>query len=367
VSFRRTFGGTGTDEGNFVQQTIDGGYIATGVTTSFGEGDWNIWLVKVDPLGSEQWSRSFGAGRYEGGEALQVTVDGGYIIVGATLSAEPQDYDIRLIKTNGNGRQLWTRTYGGTGWDWGHSVRQTADEGFIITGWTDSRGAGGGDLWLIKTDADGETTWARTYGGLENDYGNWVQPTDDGGYIVTGATSSSSVGNDDLWLIKTNATGEPLWMRTFGSEGYDEGHYVHVTSEGSYVVVGSTTSGSDRGSDVWLIKLDSNGRAAWTRTYGGDEWEWGNAVSETDDGGFIIIGTTLSYGAGASDLWLIKTDADGNEEWTRTYGGHDLDFGLSVEPTEDGGFILTGRTFSFGAGRSDMWLIKTDSEGQATF
>ena len=369
VSFRRTFGGAGVDEGSFVQQTRDGGYIATGVTASFGEGAWNVWLLKVAPGGTEQWSRTFGigSGQYEGGESLQETGDGGYVIVGVTLSNVPGDYDIRLIRTNGNGRQLWSRTFGGSGWDWGRFVRQTGDGGFIITGWTDSYGLGDGDLWLIKTDASGEEEWNRTYGGIDNDQGNGVQPTADGGYIITGATSSNSVGNDDLWLIKTDASGEVQWMRTFGGAGYDEGHFVQPTSDGGYIVVGSTTSSGAGESDVWLIKLLSQGRMAWSRTFGGPQWDWGNAVYEALDGGYVIVGTTLSFGAGGSDVWLIKTDADGNEEWNRTFGGHDLDFGLSVEPTTDGGFIIAGRTYSFGAGNSDLWLIKTDSNGQAVF
>ncbi len=369
TSFRRTFGGAGLDEGNYAQQTSDGGYIAVGVTSSFGEGDWNTWLVKVDPVGAEEWSRTFGiaAGRYEGGEFLQETTDGGYIIVGAVLSTMPSDYDVRLIRTNGNGRQLWSRTFGGSGWDWGRFVRQTGDGGFIITGWTDSHGSGGGDLWLFKTDDRGNEEWSRTYGGIENDQGNCIQPTDDGGYIITGATSSNSVGNDDLWLIKTNANGMAQWMLTFGGKGYEEGHFVQTTSDGGYIVVGSTTSTGAGESDVWLIKLDINGRMAWSRTFGGAEWDWGDVVHETTDGGYILVGTTLSFGAGGSDVWLIKTDTDGNEEWSRTYGGHSLDFGLSVQPTTDGGYIIAGQTYSFGAGNGDLWLIKTDSEGQAVF
>ncbi|UCH62720.1 MAG: hypothetical protein JSU77_13180 [Fidelibacterota bacterium] len=369
ISFRRTFGGDNLDEGSCVQQTSDGGYIITGMTASFGDGDWNTWLVKVDPEGAEQWSRTFGiaTGQYEGGESLQETVDGGFIIVGTILSSGPNNYDVQLIKTNGNGRRLWSETFGGGGWDWGRSVRQTSDGGFIITGWTDSRGAGGGDLWLVKTDARGTEEWNRTYGGIENDYGNCIQPTADGGYIITGATISGSVGNDDLWLIKTDSAGTAQWRLMFGGKGYEEGHFVQTTSDGGYIVVGSTTSSGAGESDVWLIKLGPDGRTDWTRTFGGPEWDWGNTVHEVPDGGYILVGTTLSFGAGSSDIWLIKTDADGQEEWNRTYGGHSLDFGLSVQPTTDGGYIIAGQTYSFGAGSGDLWLIKTDSKGQAVY
>ncbi|MEE9162548.1 MAG: hypothetical protein V3U35_06205 [Candidatus Neomarinimicrobiota bacterium] len=367
TSFRRTFGGAREDEGSSVRQTSDGGYAVTGVTASLGGGARNAWLLKVGPGGAEEWSRTFqnGAGHYEGGEALQETGDGGFIIVGATLTRRPSDYDIRLTRTNGNGRQLWTRTFGGSGWDWGRFVRQTADGGFILAGWTDSQGSGGGDLWLLKTDAQGTEEWSRTYGGIENEQGNCVQPTADGGYIVTGATTSNSVGEDDLWLIKTDDRGVPQWMRTLGGVGNDEGHFVAVTSDQGYIVVGSTTSFGAGASDVWLIKVEQGGRMAWSRTFGGSQWDWGNTVYETADGGYIVAGTTLSFGAGESDVWLIKTDDQGEEMWSQTYGGNDLDFGLSVQPATDGGYIVAGRTYSYGAGESDLWLIKTDGAGQA--
>lgn len=364
VSFRRTFGGPGIDEGNAVLQTSDGGYIITGVTASFGTGARNLWLLKVDATGRQQWSRSFGSSEYSGGESLQETVDGGYIIVGSRLTARPTDYDILLIKTDGSGRELWTRTFGGRGWDWGNFVRQTPDGGYIITGWTDSYGAGGGDLWLIKTDAAGAKEWDRTYGGIDNDQGNCVQATTDGGYIVTGATTSYSIGQDDLWVIKTDAAGSVQWTRTFGGGGYDEGQYVQQTVDGGYIVLGSTTSFGSGDSDVWFIRLTVDGEVAWTRTLGGPEWDWGSAIKQVGGDGFIMAGSTFSNGAGESDIWLIRTHADGSEAWSRTFGGPNLDFGLALQPTADGGFVIAGQTHSYGAGKSDLWLIKTDAEGQ---
>ncbi len=364
VSFRRTFGGPGLDEGNAVLQTRDGGYITTGVTASSGTGARNMWLLKVDATGQQLWSRSFGSSEYSGGESIQETVDGGYIIVGSRLSARPTDYDILLIKTDDKGRELWTRTFGGKGWDWGSFVRQTPDGGYVITGWTDSYGAGAGDLWLIKTDGAGVKEWDRTYGGIDNDQGNCVQPTSDGGYIVTGTTTSYSIGQDDLWLLKTDATGNVQWMRTFGGSGSDEGQYVQQTGDGGYIVVGSTTSFGSGDSDVWFIRLGVDGDVAWTRTLGGTEWDWGSAVVQVGDDGFIMAGSTFSNGAGESDVWLIRIDADGHEDWSRTFGGPDLDFGLGLELTADGGFIIAGQTHSYGAGKSDLWLIKTNAEGE---
>jgi hypothetical protein len=367
--FKRALGGIGREGGRGIQQVDDGGYVVAGVTSSVGEGEWNIWLVKLGSDGSLDWTRAYSnqGGGYQGGESVQETRDGGLILAGCANAGSSKDYDVQLIKVDHDGRELWNRTYGGSGWDWGYCARQTVDDGYIITGWTDSQGYGGGDLWLIKTDAQGNELWNRTYGGVENDLGNSVLPTDDGGYVITGATGSYSVGNDDLWVIRTDAYGEVHWMRTFGGTGYDEGSCVERTADGGYVIVGSTTSTGAGNHDIWLLKLDAKGHLEWNKTYGGAEWDWGSAVQEAPDGGLIVVGTTLSQGAGEADVWLIKTNSYGEEEWSRTYGGPDLDFGHSVCSTEDGGYILTGQTYSFGAGDADMWVIKTDSQGLTTF
>ena len=369
LSFGRTFGGAGADEGNYVEQTSDGGYVATGLISSKGEGVWDTWLVKVDDRGAEQWSGTYGIseGRYEGGEVVQQTADGGYIIVGSVLSEAPTDYNVRLIRTTANGRQIWSRLYGGNGWDWGRFVRETPDGGFIVTGSVDSLATGSSDLWLFKTDAYGEMQWSRTFGGIENDHANCVQPTPDGGYILTGATTSYSIGADDLWIIKTDAVGATQWMLTFGGYSFDEGFFVEPISDGNYIVLGTTSSRGAGRSDAWLIKLTAGGSMVWSQTLGGPEWDWGSTVHETHDGGFIITGTTFSSGAGSSDVWLLKTDSRGQQLWSRTFGGNGLDFGLAGQPTTDGGYIIVGRTYSYGAGNSDLWLIKTDSQGHATF
>jgi len=361
--FQRTYGGAGTDQGNYVLQTLEGGYIATGFTGSFGEGIRNLWLLKLGGDGSEQWSRAFGTGGYAGGEAL-VAADDGFVIIGATLAAKPTNYDVQLLKTDAAGGQLWSRTYGGEGWDWGNFIGQAGDGGFILTGWTDSFGSGGGDLWLIKVGTSGQEEWRRTYGGSAHDTGNCVQATRDGGFIVVGATSSYSVGEDDLWLLKTDGDGNLEWMRVFGGAGFDDGQYVHPTQAGGYIVLGSTTSFGAGDSDIWLINLTEDGRVNWSRTYGGAQWDWGKTVLELPDGGYLVLGSTMSMGAGESDVWLIRTDAAGQEQWSRTFGGPQLDFGLSVQATGDGGFVIAGQTYSYGAGDGDFWLLKTDALGK---
>jgi len=257
----------------------------------------------------------------------------------------------------------WERTYGGSSLDRGESVAQTSDGGYIVAGYTDSFGAGGSDFYLVKTDVAGDTIWTRTYGGSSGDYGWSVEQTSDGGYIVAGYTNSFGAGLADVYLVKTDAVGDTIWTRTYGGSDYDEGYSVAQTSDGGYIVAGYTESFGAGYYDVYLVKTDSDGDTIWTRTYGGSSYDEGSSVAQTSDGGYIIAGRTGSFGAGSWDVYLVKTDGLGDTIWTRTYGGSSGDYGCSVAQTSDGGYIVAGGTYSFGAGESDFYLVKTDSLG----
>jgi hypothetical protein len=356
--WERTYGGTGDDEGYSVQQTFDGGYIITGFSNSFGHGN-DVYLIKTDASGDTLWTRSYDANGAENGFSVQQTSDSGYIIAGNASYYG----DVWLIKTNASGDTLWTRTYGGSALDMSFSVQQTFDGGYIIAGATFSYGAGLDDVYLIKTDSSGDTLWARTYGGVDYDGAYSVRQTSDSGYILTGWTESFGAGLNDVYIIKTNAFGDTLWTRVYGGTSWDEGNSVQQTSDGGYIISGQTGSFGARYYSVYLIKTDASGDTLWTKTYG-TGYQVGFSVQQTSEGGYIIAGETSPFGVGPFDVYLIKTDASGDTLWTRTYGGTGDDEGYSVQQTSDGGYIIAGFTNSFGAGNYDVYLIKTDSTGR---
>ena len=363
TNWARTYGGTGDDEGYSVQQSTDGGFIIAGYTNSFGAGGHDVYLIKTDSQGDTLWTRAYGGTADDEGNSVRQTSDGGYIIAGFTYSFGAGTADVYLIKTNASGDTLWTRAFGGQDHDFGYSVQQTTDGGYIITGYTQSFSAGYGDVYLIKTNAWGDTLWTRTFGGQDNDEGYSVQQTADGGYIITGITASFGAGAHDVYLVKTNAQGDTLWTRTYGGTNEDEGYSVRQTADGGYVITGYTESFGAEGADVWLIKTNAQGDTLWTRTFGGPSDDVGHCVQQTSDGGCIITGWTASFGAGAPlNVYLVKTNAEGDTLWTRTYGGQGWDVGNSVRQTSDGGYVITGSTASFGAGDGDVHLIKTNGE-----
>jgi len=368
----KTFGGIEEDWGHSVQQTSDGGYIISGGTESYGPGEEDAWLIKTDSSGNEEWNKTFGGSGWETGISVQQTSDGGYVIGGGTNSSGADDMDIWLIKTDGLGNEQWNRTFDSGVEDYGYAAQQTSDGGYIIVGCTNYIiGADFLDVWLIKTDSLGNEQWNKTFGGSEREYGLSVRQTSDGGYIVVGATSSFGAGNPDAWLLKTDSSGNEQWNKTFGWGLWDFGQSVQQTSDSGYIIAGLTNSTGAGDSDAWLIKTDGSGNEQWNKTFGGSDRDEGQTALETSDGGYIMAGTTNSSGASYPNVWLIKTDNLGNEEWNKIFGGNNWDvssfhwFGHAIQQTSDDEYVVAGGTRSYGAGEWDVWLIKINASGKS--
>ena len=326
-------------------------------------GLWGCFISADVAVGDEpvvEWEKTFGGSDDDRGYNVQQTTDGGYIISGWTYSSGAGGSDVYLVKTDSSGKKLWEKTFGGSGTEYGTGVQQTADGGYIITAQTSSFGAGSYDVYLIKTDSAGNSQLERTFGGSSFDAGQNVKQTTDGGYIVVGKTLSYGAGMDDVYLIKTDSGGDLVWQKTFGGNGYDYGHSVQQTADGGYIITGLTYPSADSNGDMYLIKTDSGGNLVWQKTFGGGDGDFGWSLDLTTDAGYIIAGGTFSFGA-AGDVYLVKTDSDGNSQWEKTFGGVNEDAACCVRQTADGGYIITGWTDW--AAPANVYIIKTDSDG----
>ncbi len=324
------------------------------------------------------WNKTFGGALKDQAYSLVQANDGGFAIAVETQSYGSGGWDFMLVKTDISGNLQWNKTYGGAGTDYVNSIISTTDGGYLMVGQTNSWGAGGYDLDVIKIDSLGNMQWNTTYGGVGNDKAYGAVRTTDGGYAIAGNTDSYGAGLIDYWLIKLDSAGIMQWNKTYGGTNGDAAFSLVQTSDGGYAVAGGQLSFGAGNHDFWLVKTDTFGTMQWNQTYGGPAQDICRSLIRTPDGGYAMAGFTNSSGNGGYDVWLVKTDGNGNMQWNKTYGGADNDYlyaytGLIA--TTEGGYALSAFTTSYGAGGGkssalmmgakslDVWLIITDSFG----
>jgi hypothetical protein len=331
----QTYGGTSDDSASSLVSSSDGGYALAGSTKSFGAGDFDFWLVKTDAYGNMNWNKTYGGSKNDRAYELVETSDGGFAIAGYTYSFGAGESDFWLVKVDSQGNMEWNKTYGGASHDFAYSLVSSSDGGYALAGSTKSFGAGGYDAWLVKTDEYGNVECIQTYGGASHDSALSLIETSDGGYALAGV--SNSFGG--YWLVKTDAIGNIMWNYTYRS-GSEHAYSLVETSDGGYALTGCLPDlGFGAGSFFWLVKTDSDGNMEWIQTYNGGA----NSIIETSDGGFALSGGNLlvktdadgniewnqTYNGTAhslvqmpdggyaiagtknDDFWLIKTDEHG--------------------------------------------------------
>lgn len=361
-TWMKTYGWGNPDYGYSVEQTTDGGYFVVGLGCPDPVG--GVYLLRVDAWGKTLWSRVHGGSIANVGYSGLQTSDGGYVAAGMSAVDTLVGTQALVLRTDATGETLWTRLYGGSDGEEARVVRQIADGGFIIAGYSGHVGAGRIDCYFVRADASGDTVWTRVVGGSGTDMCMALEQTTDGGFIAVGFTESFGAGGRDVYVVKLSADGDTVWTRTCGNSGTDEANSVQQTADGGFVVAGRTTSYGAGVSDVYLVKFAAAGNVLWEKTIGGSSYDGCNSVRQTSDGGYILTGYTESFGAAQMNLLLVKTDAAGDTLWVRTLGGDNIEEGRTVRQTADGGYVVVGYTASEGAGSYDVWLIKTDSLGK---
>ncbi len=366
--FTQDIGGTRPDGAFDIEPTADGGFIVAGFSESFSPHSLSaVYVAKIDADGQVQWTRSYDdLSDLRNIATAVVVLPDGYAIAGR--AGVNGAFDSFLIRTDLDGNVVFQRTYDAGDDDRAHALAATSDGGFILAGqaWFGDDLFGSYDIYVVKTDADGTVQWIQTYEyndsvGVGADIAFDVIEVSTGGYAICGYTQSSVW---DGWVIRTDELGVPLWDRLYASGGSDEITSIRELDDGGFILAGLYDTGGDD-IDMALVRTDSLGTPLWTRTFGGNvTTDQGQCVRLLPDGGFIIVGFTSSFGAGGWDMYLVRTDAHGNEIWSTPHGGSSDDRAWAVAVGSDR-IVAAGWAWSFGAGQGDMHIVAYDDPGLA--
>jgi len=360
--FFKTLGGLGFDNAYSIQTTADNGYVITGFSDSYTTAR-GLIIAKLDSAGNLNWAKSLGGNVHDYGRSIQVNSEGNYLLAGETESAGVANGDVLLAKFNETGSLLWAKTFGGDGSDHAYAILAQADNSYVITGDTYSLTDGNGAL-LAKFDSSDQLSWAKIFYGISNgaDQGISITATADLGYLVLGQSASYSAGDPDILTAKFSASGTLEWAQTLGENSIDFGHSIQTTTDQGYVLTGTSYSYGTGNADILLAKFSDLGSLSWARIIGGNNFDEGRSIKETADNGFIIAGFTDSFPTfSAKNALLVKINATGGLSWAKILGGNSSAY--SLQNTNNNGFVLAGLTQNLGTGSANIMLAKLDANG----
>jgi hypothetical protein len=400
IQWQKCLGGTSEEYATSIQQTNDGGYIVAGYSFS-NDGDVSgnhsnssdFWVVKLSSIGTIEWQKSLGGSGGDFAASIQQTNDGGYIVAGYSGSNDGDisvNYgntsDFWVVKLSNIGTIEWQKSLGGTSGESAKSIKQTNDGGYIVAGSSSSNDGdvsinyGNIDYWVVKLSSIGTIEWQKSIGGAGNDFANTIEQTTDGGYVVAGSSNSNNysgeTNDNDYLVVKLSSIGTIEWQKTLGGTNGDYAISIQQTNDGGYIVSGYSSStdgdvsGNHGGNDSWVVKLTSLGTIQWQKSIGGTWSDYATSIQQTNDGGYIVAGQSdsndgdVSGNHGSGDYWLVKLTSIGIIEWQKTLGGTIGDYATSIKHTSDGGYIVAGYSdsndgdVSGNHGLSDFWLVK---------
>jgi len=350
-----TIGGTGSEDSCAIIPTRDNGYLVAGNTNSFGAGYYDVLLAKLDPDGNVLWQKTYGGTDNDYAFSVRQTSDNGSIVIGRTESFGAGQSDVLVLKLDPDGNIQWQKVFGGPDRDWGREIIQTTDGGYFFCGHTLSSGAGNYDFWMMRLSPDGSRLWERTLGGTGHDIACSTVQTSDGGYAVAGYTSSAGAGKDDILVVKLDDAGVLSWQKTYGTVAYDGACRIQQLPDRGYVLIGRFQASGDEPAAM-LLRLNENGVVVRQERYAGTNISL-TGIQQSPDGDFVLLGSILN------DILIFKTGTAGEIIWQHRYGGTSNDMGMSICPSGGDGYAVSGRTYSFGAGSSDMWIQQVDESG----
>ncbi len=355
--FQKNYGGANDEFGKAVLEYTNGDLFVVASTNSLGAGQKDIYLIKTDAKGNTIWSKTFGgSGNDEPNEIIKTT-DGNLLIIGTTNSYGAGGNDIYLIKIDTSGVLLWQKEYGGAGDEVGEDIVIASDGNYLMNGLTSSFGSGLRDIYLLKINPSGIVIWTKTYGGALDDGGISLCNADSGNIMLFCFTDNFGAVNRDCFVVKVNSLGDSLNSWLYGGSEYEQAVSIRPTTDGNFIICGHTASFGHIEHNVYALKISGNGTIFWENNYGGSFHDGAEHGEQSDDGGFIFAGRTSSFGNNYEQAYLVKTDAAGNMEWQKDYGGNADDAAYNIVETENS-YIIVGNTLSITNGNNDVFLVK---------
>ncbi len=361
TTWAKTYGGEEVDWVGDMKQTQDGGFIIAGGKGSSGNLNSKISLLKLNSLGNLIWQKTYGDNFGDGSSSILETNDGGYILLGSRSDCQPdENIDVLIMKIDNQGRILWQKTYEGPHVDILHSIKAVGDAGYLLCGFSNSFFNQTYDIWLVRIDLDANILWQKRIGIINNEFSSSFCSTSDGGYLIAGTNTYENEW--DLCLVKIDSEGKWLFTKYLNFSSYQTGSMVRNTKDGGFIVTGRVDLPGQEGNIV-VVKLDEDANLEWQRNYGDSSLDWGSYIESTPDGGYVVGGTTQTTDGNDLDCVVLKLDNLGNILWQKRFGGANTDQLNTMCMTSDGGLVLAGKTYSYGAGLSDIMIIKMDSSG----
>ncbi len=338
------------------EKTFDGGFIFTGDSSTWSSTRENLFLIKTDSIGNLSWLKCYGGNLDDRSSYAIQTHDSGFVIVGYTISFGLVNPDVYIIRTDQDGNLLWSHTYGGLDEDYGMCIQETNDHGFAVTGYTNSFDSLRMETFLMKLDSVGNVSWTKTYQWTNALVAFFLRQNYDNGFVVSG-----TYGADEIFLMRTDSVGDTIWTKRFyvSNQNWYHGYFL-LSPDSGFIMTGASIMPSGN-YDFFLMKIDSSGDTLWTKNYGSPDLDVGQLVSRTADGGYLLTGFTRSLGFGNDDILVIKTNQFGDTLWTRQYGGQVNDYPCAAFETDDGGYLIGG----VGNDTSFLFVQKIDSLGNA--
>ncbi len=360
-TWKSTFGGSKKEVAKSVVALDNGDVAVLGTCRSMGHGRQDLCVIRVNPKGRTLWKKAFGGKKRDLAGAITRTSDGNLVIVGHGQSFNKNgDFDAYIVKLTPNGEMLWQRAFGGDELENANGVAATKDGGVIVVGTTESYGKGNKDIYLLKLDKDGIKEWQKTLGSKKDDIAYAITPSTDGNFIIAGTSDSYSKDNFDFYVTKITPSGKQIWAKAYGEDKKDIFYALTATKDGGCALAGETESYGSKHSDIDVMRLDKNGEQIWHQLFGLKSIEYATSITTTPEGGFLIVGTTKSKGYrpyGKYDFYTAELDANGHLTWAELYGGKNKDIAHAVARTSRGSFVVVGETKSFGNGDADFFMI----------